>query len=256
MVFVPGGTFLMGNADPDDPTIARPLHNVALSPFFIDKYEVTAELWGDVLAWSTAHGYKIPEFYGSGDYKTFLIQWEYAVAWCNARSEKDGLQPVYFMDAEQKVKVVAPVGAMFRYLTNVCVKWSANGYRLPTEAEWEYAARSAGRATRYPWGNTFDLSKYATDLGAPGRFPPNALGLYDMGGLGSEWCWDFWAEGYGAAAETNPHGPRIGISEKRVIRDAYRFGTQREQEYNLKCAARWFGSESDGASFRTVRNVQ
>ncbi len=257
MVLIPAGTFTMGNAmDPGEGFLNElPLHSVSVSAFYMDKYNVTKALWDEVYNWATNHGYSF-DYSNSGQGKAAnhpaqTMTWYDAVKWCNARSEKEGRTPAYYVSSAQT--------AAYRSGTNDLeadfVKWSS-GYRLPTAAEWEKAARGGASGQRFPWGNTISWSQanyysywsggrtyYPYDVnptpGLPptfndgvypytspvGYFAPNGYGLYDMAGNVWQWVWD-WLGAYSADAQSDPRGPATG--SYRVIRggswDGHAFG--------------------------------
>jgi formylglycine-generating enzyme required for sulfatase activity/beta-lactamase regulating signal transducer with metallopeptidase domain len=149
--------------------------------FQIARYEVNSLEWKEVRDWALNNGYQINQ--GSGNYaKAWAdMDWYDAVKWCNARSEKEGLVPVYAVNgavykAGQEVPSIVP---------------EANGYRLPTEAEWEFAARGGIKTNGYAYSGSDTLSEVAlTEHNQfPGTKAPNELGLYDMSGDVAEWCW-------------------------------------------------------------------
>jgi|GEM_PF-803316 len=244
MVYIPAGPFQMGdNLDGD--TSAMPVHNVQVSGFFIDRFEVKKELWESVAAWGMSHGYDFggtgsPSSRGNG-HPMAGMYWFYAVKWCNARSEMEGLTPIYYTDDAQTL--VYRSG--FSDVTNARAKWSGNGYRLPTEAEWEKAARGALLGNRYPWGNsidgssanfsgsgdafenptTGDMNLKTTPVGyyngsqtPVGVDMANGYALHDIAGNVREWCWDWYSSTYygDIAANSDPHGPLTGT--RRVVR--------------------------------------
>ncbi len=200
-VFVSGSTFTMGDVWGDGANDETPTHEVTVSSFFISKYEVTQELYQSVMG-------NNPSYFTGDIYKPVeLVSWYDAVEFCNALSTQKGLTPCYTINGD-----------------NTTCDWDANGYRLPTEAEWEYAARSGGRDDRkYSGTNTeSNLGDYAYyDLNSGGQThragdkQPNDLGIYDMSGNVFEWCWD-WAGSYSSSSQTNPTGPSSGSD--RIIR--------------------------------------
>ena len=271
MAFIPAGSFTMGNSLDGDPT-GLPLHLVNVSAFYMDKYTVTKAMWSGVYQWATNHGYSF-DYAGSGkatNHPVQQIDWYDAVKWCNARSEMEGRLPAYYANAAQTV--IYRTGALG--LTNGCVNWNS-GYRLPTEAEWEKAARGGASGQRFPLGNTISESQanyysssssYAYDLsntgyntnfisgGTPytspvGFFAPNGYGLYDMGGNVWQWCWDWYAS-YGSASQTDPHGPDSGAG--RLLRG----GSWSNFAVSLRVADRYNGYQPTTSTydigFRTV----
>lgn len=251
MALIPAGIFVMGNATNvfpagDGGTGELPQHAVHVSAFYLDLYEVTKSLWDEVRMWATNQGYAMAIGDGKATHHpVHSVNWYDAVKWCNARSEREGLTPVYYTNAF--LMSVYKTGET----TNLIVNGSADGYRLPTEAEWEKAARGGVANTRFPWTgytNKISWSKanyignsalYAYDLsggilgvaayhplfdagGEPctspvGHFAPNGYGLHDMAGNVWEWCWDWYLGTYYPESPPNdPRGPAGGST--RVLR--------------------------------------
>jgi sulfatase modifying factor 1 len=223
IVQVTGGTFTMGSNDAAD-NGASPTHTVTLGSFNIDKYEVTYEKWGDVYNWGLTHGYT-DLVRGSNGYNPVGsnnpvtgVNWYDIVKWCNARSEKEGLTPVYCTDSTRAA--VYRIGDIDLVID--AVKWTEHGYRLPTEAEWEFAARGGNSSAGYIYsgGNTKgDVAWYSANSGASthtvGTKAANELGIYDMSGNLYEWCWDWYGDYLGTAL-SDPKGAASGRG--RVMR--------------------------------------
>lgn len=271
---VPGGTFQMGDALGDGYASEQPVHPVTLSPFYVDRFEVTWAHWVSVRSWATNNGYA---FDGAGNavdavYPVVAVSWHDCVKWCNARSEVEGREPVYYTSAAQTG--VYRTGRL--NLAPGDVRWSATGWRLPTEAEWECAARGGAVGRRFPWSDTntisharanyrsrasdaFDMSGaagfhplFASNASPVGAFAPNAYGLYDVAGNAWEWCWDWYDPAYyGSSPAENPRGPAGGAD--RVARGdsyynhafyarcAYRnywAPTNRFEDFGLRCVRR------------------
>jgi len=196
MVLVPEGWFVMGGGDPGQTD--EPPHRVHVSAYYLDIYEVPQAEYEKV-AGANPSRWKDPRA------PVEQIRWADAVRYCNARSRLEGLRPAY-REGTWECDAAAP------------------GYRLPTEAEWEYAAR-AGTTTRYCFGQgAADLKEYAWFKGNCDRRPqavgtrrPNPWGLYDMYGNVWEWCHDFYQEDYyPESPERDPRGPATG--QTRVLR--------------------------------------
>ena len=224
MRLVAGGTFQMGTESQDIACSGcswgeQPLHSVTLSPFYMDTIEVTQ---GDYAALMKVNP---SNFHGSPILPVEMVSWFDAVLYCNARSRRDGFDTVYRYAA-----VVGPAGSGCRKLHDLKADFDRNGYRLPTEAEWEYACR-AGTATEYYWGRNYIALSLADTLtidsfavwyhNSPigtrpvGSRRPNAWGLYDMAGNVLEWCHDF-NGGYSVEPQTDPVGP--DTADARILR--------------------------------------
>ena len=229
MVLIPAGAFTMGNsvAADTDITDAAPV-STTVSAFYMSVNEVTQNQWDLVYVWAIDNGYTFTNSAaGKGaNHPVQMVSWYDCVKWCNARSEQAGKTPVYYTnDAQTTIYKTGNVN-----VTNAQVKWSANGYRLPTEAEWEKASRGGLSGQRFPWGrlikgsiaNYFGFTIISYDLGPNGlnlngsiggtepatcpvgSFEPNGYGLYDMAGNVSEWCWDSYQTPYDGG--TDPKG--------------------------------------------------
>jgi formylglycine-generating enzyme required for sulfatase activity len=227
---IPAGEFQMGQTE-----IAGPVHSVQVSTFYMGKYEVTKALWDEVATWAADNGYDISAAGASGkgtNHPASFMTWYDMVKWCNARSERENLTPCC---------TVSEVTYKTGESNDVTCNWSANGYRLPSEAEWEKTARGGLVGQRFPWGDTItqNLANYygyttnfSCDLGPNGYNPigsvggtspatspvgslaANGYGLNDMTGNVWEWCWDCYGTPY--AGGVNPRGPSSGST--RVAR--------------------------------------
>jgi len=205
MVNVPEGSFLMGDTAGGGKDDEKPVHVVTLSAFSIGKYEVTQSLYESVM------GYNPSEFKTKVDNSSKLpidnVTWYDAAEFCNKLSEKEKLQPVYAISGREPATGHPITSAV------VTADWSKNGYRLPTEAQWEYTAKGGNDSPgnfMYAGSNNIDDVAWHFDNGgyAPhvvGTKAPNGLGIYDMSGNVWEWCWDEWGR-YSSDAQINPTG--------------------------------------------------
>ncbi len=254
--FVPGGF--------GKPTGAS--QEIYTSAFFMEKLEVSKQLWDAVLAYATTHGYQFDNVgYASGsDHPVSGLSWYDAVKWCNARSEKDGLTPVYYTNAARTT--VYRTGQVV--LDNTWVSWEANGYRLPTVAEWIKAYRGGQNAGPFPWSSyygtetdninpsmanyvgrlSFD-NKFTTPVGyfngsqvPAGPNNANGFGLYDIAGNASEWCWDReftnWYSDYAEAKDDNSKGPNLGQGSKRAWSGSMLYTSFSKQIYEVATTTR------------------
>lgn len=253
-VLISGGTFQMGSPESEGwRSEDETQHTVAVSSFYMSPYEVTQKEYQEVMGENPSH-------FSGEDLPVESISWRDAIAYCNARSEQEGLTPVYTIEQDS-------------------VKWdrAADGYRLPTEAEWEYACR-AGTQTpfntetsisaeeanyygHYPYGieeNYFSQENLDTRPGeyrqttvAVGSFSPNGFGLYDMHGNIGEWVWDYYGP-YDPAEQEDPAGPDTGVLK------VYRGGGWNDFAKNMRSAYRATLSETLSGfqiGLRLVRNA-
>jgi formylglycine-generating enzyme len=239
LVSIPGGTFLMGSPESEEGRYSNegPAHEVHVSRFACTRYPVTRRLYSEITGFDP--GWPEGE---TDDRPVNNVSWTNAVIFCNLLSKKEGLAPCYQIDGEEAT-------------------WdqTANGYRLLTEAEWEYACR-AGTTTRYSFGD--DESQlgehawFAENSGHErqpvGRKAPNLWGIHDVHGNVYEWCWD-WYAGYTEATLSDPVGPPSG--ENRVLRGGAFFFSPRD----LRSADRGRLQPSDrgrGVGFRCARGAR
>ncbi len=231
MILVEGGKFMMGRNSSVDKVSGvefkseLPRHKVIVNSFYIGKYEVTVKEYKEFVnetghpmpsppdsAWFAEHPdtkmfYPLSktQWWGWKDnYPIHNINWFDAVKYCNWKSKKEGLQEVY------------------KFVSKSEVKWdlTANGYRLPTEAEWEYAARGGNKSKGYIYAGSnkpdevawYDVTSNLKGPAQVGTKKPNELGIYDMSGNVWEWCNDYYsASYYQRSPEKNPQGPEENI---------------------------------------------
>ncbi len=263
MVLIPAGSFVMGHASNVFPAsegiyTEMPQRTVQISAFYIDRFEVTRDLWDEVKTFADNNGYTFSSPPNSKDtnHPVVAVSWYDAVKWCNARSEWAGLTPVYYLDGSfttpYRLGDIEPE-----------VDWSADGYRLPTEAEWEKAARGGVPYTRFAWSDhtnniSWDKANYTKltpgepyDAGGGegyhptfdgafpntspvGYFAPNDYGLYDMIGNAAEWCWDWFDDNYYSYSPgTDPRGPTGAFLRKTI-----RGGSFALSAFNCRVAGR------------------
>jgi formylglycine-generating enzyme required for sulfatase activity len=280
MALVPAGVFTIGDTL-DNENDAIPT-NVTVSAFFMDTNLVSSNQWAAVYAYAIGNGYGFDNSgeAKAGNHPVETLNWYDCVKWCNARSQQAGLTPVYYTDAGlTQVYANGEIDAVY-------VNWTASGYRLPTEAEWEKAARGGLIGQRFPWGDTISWNQanyygdpisanpygYAYDLSTTntfdpafsggnngdspytnpvGYFPPNGYGLNDMSGNLFEWCWDWYATSY--AGGLDPRGPSSSFYDSRVLRG----GSWEVGPNELRCAYRGFEGPSgrgEAAGFRCARS--
>ncbi|MEI6715964.1 MAG: SUMF1/EgtB/PvdO family nonheme iron enzyme, partial [Verrucomicrobiota bacterium] len=231
---IPAGSYQRG--DNLDGLSDAPVQTVTLSAYYMSVNDTTKAQWDAVRTWGLSNGYTDLGA-GAGKASTHPVQtvtWYDVVKWANAASEKEGLTPCYKVSG-----VVYRTGTS----TSVVCDWSANGYRLPTEGEWEVAARGGLTGKRFPLGDTLSQSQanyyaysgYSYDLsgsvnnyhptyatgGTPytspvGSFAANGYGLTDMAGNVFQWCWDWYGT---TVAESDPRGASTGSD--RVLRGGY-----------------------------------
>jgi len=221
-VRIEGGTFTMGSPanepERDDDEIQ---HRVTVSGFYMGKYQVTQAEYEAIMGTN-------PSRFKGANLPVERASWYDAVEYCNRLSQKEGLTPAYTINKSRSDPNNTNDYDEVRWL--VTVNPNADGYRLPTEAEWEYACR-AGTTTTFNTGNNITTGNanyngnypynnnakgiYREKTTPAGSFAPNPWGLYDMHGNVFEWCWDWYGE-YSVSSQVDPRGAGSGAS--RVIR--------------------------------------
>ena len=270
MVLIPAGAFTMGNAMAADTDITDAVPVAAtVSAFYMDVNLVSLSQWQSVYYWATEHSYTFVNA-GAGkgpNHPVQTVDWYDTVKWCNARSQLAGRTPVYYTDAG--FTTVYTTGEVTVY-----ANWAAKGYRLPTEAEQEKAARGVLSGHRFPWGNvinqnlanyTGNTSSYSYDLGPNGlnptgsvggtspatspvgSFAANGYGLNDMIGNVWQWCWDWYGTSYAGGAD--PRGAPSGST--RLVRG----GAWDNEALHCRAALRFHADPNwggNGLGFRAV----
>jgi formylglycine-generating enzyme required for sulfatase activity len=271
-VLIPAGQFTMGDALDGDLNAVP--HPVDVSAFFAQQRETTKAEWDDVRSWGLLRGYTDISTGGgkAPDHPVQNVTWYDVLKWCNARSEKEGLTPCYFKNAAHTLVYQTGIAN----LDNAMVSFASNGYRLPTEAEWEKAARGGLSGKRFSLGDTISHTQanYYSSAGYPfdvsptrgyhpvfgvgtlpytspvGSFPANGYGLYDTDGNVWEWCWDGYGP-YPTSLVTDPRG--VFSTESRILRGGSCF----DGAINFSVGHR-MGSAPQNTSynqgFRTVRS--
>jgi len=254
-VRINGGTFTMGSPS------GEPGHNndevqhqVTVSSFYMSRYEVTQKEYQEIMGTN-------PSYYKGENFPVEMVSWYDAVEYCNRLSEKERLTPAYTIDKSRK----DPNNKNDLDSLKWVVTWNrnANGYRLPTEAEWEYACR-AGTTTAYNTGASISdntgcyrgntLWYWGIPTQPVGCLSPNAWGLYDMHGNVRELCWDWWDENYSTTAQTDPAGASSGYD--RVARG----GSWKDSAWRVRSASRFQQNPPtdryNTTGFRVVRPAQ
>lgn len=279
LVKIPGGTFAMGDQFGDGESNELPLHNVTVSDFYMSRYEVSFDEF-DAFCDATGRGEPSDNGWGGGKHPAINVDWYDALEYCNWLSEQHKLRDVYTIDKNTQDSNNKNANDTKKYM--VRVDWSADGYRLPTEAEWEYAARAvrnnSGTAQgggRVRFGNGSDIidpseinfyarKDYKKPFSIVGEYrqqtvpvdelSANAFGLKNMSGNVWEWCWDWY---YGEIYKNNegardPKGE--GGGEYRVLRG----GSWYDPPGNCRASDRdYFGPniKDSNLGFRVVRHL-
>ena len=250
-VYVEGGTFQMGSNYGTDGE--KPVHNVTLSSFYMSKTEITQLQWIVVMK-------KNSSYYDGDNYPVKQVSWYDAIVFCNRFSILENKTPVYSVNGETDPDTWGYTPCMGGSISgNITMNIKATGYRLPTEAEWEYAAKGGNKSKGFIYSGSDILNEVAwynsnskSEIHDVATKTPNELGLYDMSGNVMEWCWD-WYGSYSSGSQTNPRGSSSGVF--RVLRgggwryDLSRCRSGRRASYGPD-------GRSDCGGFRLVRNAE
>ena len=234
MVFVQGGTFNMGSNKYGD---EKPIHTVKIDDFYILKYEVTQKEWKKVMESN-------PSYFEGDNLPVERVSWYDAVEFCNAKSRKLGLTPCYS-----------------GYGNKIKCDFGANGYRLPTEAEWEFAARGGNKSIGHIYSGDDKLEnigwfKNNTDgkTYPVGLKKTNELDIYDMSGNVWEWCNDWYKKNfYSISPNKNPKGPAKG--KLRVLRGGSYFSVSNKCRTSYRSHFIPPYNKDDNCGIRLVRNM-
>ncbi|MDD2331302.1 MAG: SUMF1/EgtB/PvdO family nonheme iron enzyme, partial [Candidatus Cloacimonetes bacterium] len=253
MVYVEGGTFQMGSNSASN---EKPVHQVTLSSYYIGKYEVTQKEWQEVMGSN-------PSYWKGDNLPVEKVSWYDVLVYCNKRSLKEGLTPCYSISGNSEPSRWDSVpSARNSTWDAVTCNWSANGYRLPTEAEWEYAARGGNKSKGYRYSGSNDIKSVAwywensgKKTHSVGGKQANELGIYDMSGNVLEWCWDGYNESYYSKSESrDPRGS--GSGKSRVQRGSSWSGN----DYSCRVAYRASGRDPENGfsydGFRVLRAIK
>jgi sulfatase modifying factor 1 len=233
MIFVEGDTFQMGNDFKKGKGDEKPLHIVSVDDYYMSKYEITQSQWIEIMRYN-------PSKFKGENKPIGRVKWIEAIEYCNKLSEFEGLEKCYLGNK-----------------LNIVCDFTASGYRLPTEAEWEFAARGGVKSIGYKYSGSDDIQNVGwygdnseRELHDVGKKKSNELGICDMSGNIHEWCWDWYDDDYYKnSSNDNPIGPELG--KIRVMRGGY----WSNNEFNCRVSSRFNYSPdgSKGSGFRVVR---
>lgn len=254
-VEMPGRPYIMGRTLGEGDEDEFPPHWVTLSPYAIGRYEVTQSQWQEIMGSNPSHSYGV-----GPNNPVYNVSWYSILKYCNLRSQLEGLTPVYtiFGSTNPSAWGIVPTTSNTAWDNAIC-NLQANGYRLPTEAEWEYAARGGTNWPDfiYSGGNVLDTVAWwggnATFYGTKpvGTKAPNHLGIYDMSGNLWEFCWD-WFQPYTPEPQTNPLGAPTGIH--RIARGGYWLNLPHQCEVHQR-SGYWSYQPVMHMGFRLARTI-